>query len=70
VGINYNFEWDIKKARSNVEKHGVRFEEAATVLIGPIALTIYDPDHSETEERWTTMGISKKRQVVDRMPHV
>jgi uncharacterized DUF497 family protein len=64
VGINYNFEWDPKKAHSNIEKHGVRFEEAATVFIDPMALTIYDPDHSEDEERWITMGISKNGRLL------
>ncbi|MGD9579452.1 MAG: BrnT family toxin [Syntrophorhabdus sp.] len=64
MGINYNFEWDIKKARSNTEKHGVRFEEAATVFIDPMAVTIYDPDHSETEERSTTMGIWKNGRLL------
>lgn len=59
MGINYNFEWDPKKAQSNREKHGVSFEEAATVFLDPMAMTIFDPDHSETEDRWITMGISK-----------
>ena len=57
--MNYNFEWDPHKANSNHEKHGIRFEEAVTVFRDPRALTIFDPDHSEYEERWITMGISK-----------
>ncbi len=56
--MNYNFEWNIHKARSNHQKHGIRFEEAATVFRDPNALTIYDPDHSGHEDRWITMGIS------------
>jgi uncharacterized DUF497 family protein len=64
VDINYNFEWDPNKARSNMEKHGVRFEEAATVFIDPMALTIYDPAHGEGEERWITMGISKNSRLL------
>lgn len=56
--MNYNFEWDPNKARSNRTKHGVTFEEAATVFHDPRALTIYDPDHSITEDRWITLGIS------------
>jgi uncharacterized DUF497 family protein len=47
-----------------MEKHGVRFEEAATVFIDPMPLTIYDPDHSESEERWITMGISKNSRLL------
>ena len=57
--MDYNFEWDPHKAYSNHEKHGIRFEEAATVFIDPRALTIFDHDHSEHENRWITMGISK-----------
>ncbi len=57
--MNYNFEWDPQKARLNYKKHGIRFEEAATVFRDPRALTIFDLDHSEVEYRWTTMGISK-----------
>ncbi|RPI09271.1 MAG: BrnT family toxin [Zetaproteobacteria bacterium] len=56
--MEYNFEWDPTKARSNREKHGVTFEEAATVFRDPRALTLYDPDHSESENRWVTLGIS------------
>lgn len=57
--MNYNFEWDPQKARLNYKKHGIRFEEAATVFRDPRALTIFDPNHSEVEYRWTTMEISK-----------
>ena len=57
--MNYNFEWDPNKANINADKHKVHFEEAATIFRDPMALTIYDPDHSETEERWLTIGISK-----------
>ncbi len=64
MGINFDFEWDLKKAQSNKRKHGVGFEESATVFLDPMAVTIYDPDHSETEERWITMGISKNGRVL------
>ncbi len=64
MGINFDFEWDPKKAQSNKRKHGVGFEESATVFLDPMAVTIYDPDHSETEERWITMGISKNGRVL------
>lgn len=47
--MNYNFEWDPSKARSNKEKHGVSFEEAATVFRDPRASTIFDSDHSQFE---------------------
>jgi uncharacterized DUF497 family protein len=53
----YNFEWDPNKARENVRKHGVSFEQASGVLQDPLAVTIYDDTHSSTdEERWVTMG--------------
>lgn len=64
MSINYNFEWDPKKAHSNKDKHGVSFEEAATVFFDPMAMTIYDPDHGETEDRWITMGISKNSRLL------
>jgi uncharacterized DUF497 family protein len=56
--MDYNFEWDPKKARSKREKQGVAFEEAATVFRDPRALNMYDPDHSDTEDRWVTLGVS------------
>jgi len=64
MAINYNFEWDPIKARDNPEKHGVAFDEAATVFKDPKAISIYDPDHSETEDRWVTMGISEKGRLL------
>jgi len=64
MAVNYNFEWDPIKARDNREKHGVAFDEAATVFKDPNAITIYDPDHSETEDRWVTMGISEKGRLL------
>ena len=62
--MNYNFEWDPIKARENVNKHGVDFEEAATIFRDSKALSIFDPDHSETEDRWITMGISEKGRLL------
>jgi uncharacterized DUF497 family protein len=60
MAINYNFEWDPRKARDNRDKHAITFDEAATVFRDSKALSIFDPDHSETEDRWVTMGISEK----------
>lgn len=56
--INYDFEWDPVKSKSNLQKHGITFEEAATVMHDPRAMNMYDPDHSESEDRWITLGIS------------
>ncbi|HWH91311.1 MAG TPA: BrnT family toxin [Candidatus Binatia bacterium] len=50
------FEWDSRKARSNLVKHGVGFEEASTIFGDPLSLTISDPDHSLREERYITVG--------------
>ena len=52
------FEWDDDKAASNEQKHGVPFTEAETVFADPLALTGYDPDHSDDEDRYITMGTS------------
>jgi len=46
-----NFEWDPKKATANVKKHGVTFQEAATIFGDPLAITFDDPDHSLSENR-------------------
>lgn len=50
------FEWDSRKARSNLSKHGVSFEAASTIFGDEASLTIPDPDHSLTERRNITMG--------------
>ena len=58
MAINYNFEWEPRKAHDNRNKHGITFDEAATVFRDSKALSIFHPDHSETEDRWITIGIS------------
>ena len=52
------FEWDKEKARENAKKHGVTFEEAATVFGDPLARIHDDPDHSQTERREIIVGHS------------
>jgi uncharacterized DUF497 family protein len=52
------FEWDDDKARSNLAKHGVSFEDAATVFADPLSLTIPDPAHSQAEDRFVIIGSS------------
>ena len=52
------FEWDPSKAAENLVKHGVSFEEAATVFRDTLSATGADPDHSFSEERFITFGIS------------
>jgi len=58
------FEWDPAKAHRNVAKHGVSFEEAVTVFDDPRELTIYDPDHSVTEDRFVSVGMSSFARLV------
>ncbi|MDD5203856.1 MAG: BrnT family toxin [Desulfobacterales bacterium] len=60
----YNFEWDPKKERSNRKAHGVGFDEGSTVFTDPSALSIFDPDHSGSEDRWLTMGVSSTGRLV------
>jgi uncharacterized DUF497 family protein len=49
---------DPGKAKSNHAKHGVTYAEAATVLLDPLAVTVFDQTHSEVEDRWFTLGLS------------
>jgi uncharacterized DUF497 family protein len=57
-GIMIDFEWDITKENKNLRKHHVAFNEAATVLKDVMSITIYDPDHSDDEDRLITVGTS------------
>ncbi len=52
------FEWDLKKAKTNLGKHGVSFEEACTAFKDPLSLTIDDPLHSNDEKRLVLIGMS------------
>lgn len=58
------FEWDEKKQKINIQKHGIDFEEAKTVFYDEEALLMPDPDHSATEERFVILGISKKTNLL------
>jgi len=61
--MHMEIEWDPKKAASNHKKHGVSFDEAATVLLDPEALS--QPDGSSVaEERWLLMGMSAKARMI------
>lgn len=60
--FTYHFDWDPLKARSNLADHKVSFRLAATVLRDPLALTVYDEEHSENEERWATLGQAENGQ--------
>jgi len=56
--IAYEFDWDAVKAATNLAKHGVDFRQAATVFNDPLALTVFDEAHSQSEERWFTLGMT------------
>jgi len=58
--LQYNFEWDPKKAINNLHKHKFTFEKAAEVFLDPLSISIFDEDHSIDEERWVTIGRDKK----------
>lgn len=58
------FSWDPKKARSNLGKHGVSFEEAQTVFSDENGLLLDDPKHSEREARFLLMGLSSAMRIV------
>jgi len=58
------FEWDNRKAASNLKKHGVSFREAASVFGDPLALTFDDPDHSIGEHRLLTFGATRTGKLV------
>jgi uncharacterized DUF497 family protein len=58
------FEWDSRKAASNRSKHGVSFEEAATVFGDPLGRIVADPRHSADEERLVLLGVSRDRRLL------
>jgi hypothetical protein len=57
------FEWNPRKARQNLRKHGIDFDEAKTVFADMFSITIPDPDHSEDEERQVTTGLSNLQRL-------
>lgn len=58
------FEWDPGKAASNLRKHGVSFQEAASVFADPLSVTIPDPDHSIREDRFIVVGNSRRLRLL------
>ncbi|MGH8225051.1 MAG: BrnT family toxin [Gammaproteobacteria bacterium] len=58
------FEWDPTKARDNLRKHGVSFEEACSIFYDSLAATGADPDHSRSEGRWITFGMSSQNRLL------
>ncbi len=58
------FEWDTNKAKTNFGKHGISFEEAATLFADENSITIDDPVHSLNEKRSITIGLTFKRKLL------
>jgi uncharacterized protein len=58
------FAWDTKKASSNLAKHGISFEEAATVFGDPLSNAFPDPDHSLEEQRFIIIGSSEQGRII------
>jgi uncharacterized protein len=56
IGLNFNFEWDPAKAKANLKNHRVGFDRATEIFMDPMMLTIFDEGHSESEDRWITLG--------------
>ena len=63
-GTSYEFEWDDSKAESNLAKHGVDFVDAMGVLLDPLAMTRFDDEHSDDEERWVSVGRAGNDQLL------
>ncbi len=59
-----DFEWDRRKAEANFKKHGVTFDEAATVFHDPLSATARDPDHSFGEHRYVVFGVSSQHRLL------
>jgi uncharacterized DUF497 family protein len=58
------FEWDTNKAAKNLQKHQIAFSEAATIFGDPLSTTFSDPDHSDFEERYITIGLSNQNHIL------
>ncbi len=58
------FVWDEAKSAANSKKHNISFLEAQTVFEDPQALRIYDPDHSEEEDRFLLLGMSSTLRIL------
>ncbi len=62
--MKHRFEWDPEKARVNLQKHQVDFEEASTIFDDPQFITFLDGEHSIDEERYITIGLSNKNRLL------
>jgi uncharacterized protein len=58
------FSWDPRKAASNLRDHRVSFEEAVTAFGDPLSITIPDPKHSDSEDRFVLVGLSANSRLL------
>ena len=58
------FEWDTKKAATNLKKHGISFEEARSVFYDEFAVQFYDDGHSDDEDRFLMLGLSCESKIL------
>lgn len=58
------FDWNLAKAQSNLQKHKVSFEEAQTVFDDPLRISFLDVEHSVDEDRYITIGLSNRSRVL------
>jgi uncharacterized protein len=61
---NMKFDWGEKKSTRNLAKHGVSFDEAASVFDDPLYLDFFDPEHSDSEHRYIRVGRSERRRIL------
>lgn len=57
--MRYYFDWNPNKARANLKKHRIGFEQASTIFLDPRMISVLDTEHSEHEDRWATIGIDR-----------
>ena len=62
--MSFILEWDNEKAESNLKKHGVSFEEAATAFADSLSITVDDPTHLEGELRYLLIGVTTAQRTV------
>jgi hypothetical protein len=62
--MELSFQWDEDKARENLSKHKIAFEEGKTIFNDPLLWTFPDPEHSETEQRYLSIGYSARGRVL------
>jgi uncharacterized DUF497 family protein len=62
--LRYTFEWDPIKAKESLKKRRMSFDRAAKVFLDPLAVSIFDEEHSEDEERWVSIGKDRRGSVL------